>query len=260
MPYTPDVNMSESTVTDLIHFFFLLDNSGSMSGSAIQTLNAAMYDVLKEVSKAAVSLELTPIMHILSFNSSINWLLGTQPSRGIEAGNLTWRDIGASGGTNTAGAIRELIGSKALSRDHLGHRAYRPIIILITDGQSNDRAETKKAINELVARQKSLRIAIGVQGYTPDELEAFASDATVKHEDDLGNITDSNKQKLIFKVDENIDFGGLVKNLTISSLISSKMMNATDMTETDTSPAKREEEPETVLVLPGEEPADTWVD
>lgn len=253
-------DMSEATISDVIHFFFLLDNSGSMSGRAIQTLNAAMSDALSAVTEAAVSIEVTPIMHIVSFNSSINWLLGTQPTSGIAAENLQWHDINAGGGTDTAGAIRSLINSKALSRSHLGHRAYRPIIILITDGCSNNTEETKKAIQELIARQKSLRIAVGVQGYNPTELDAFASEVNLEYEDSLGNTTAPKRQKLIFTVDENINFAELVKNLTVSSLISSKLVGMEDVPGGSTTVAP-DPETETVetFVLPGEDD-EVWKD
>ena len=230
MPYTPGTNMSEAQVDDVIHFFFLLDNSGSMYGKAIQTLNEAMSNVLTEIHIAARKLEVTAIIHVASFSDDIHWLLGTQPANGVECdGTLTWTDLSADAGTNTAGAIRALVQSDALSRRHLGHRAYPPIIILITDGASNNPDDTKKAILELISRQKSMRIAIGVEGYKPDELEAFASEAVVSYEDNLGNVTGEQKQKLIFTVDKDIDFGTLLRQLAVSSLISSKLQGQGDM-------------------------------
>lgn len=262
MPYTPGTNMSEAQVDDVIHFFFLLDNSGSMYGRAIQTLNEAMSNVLTEIHQAARKLEVTAIIHVASFSDDIHWLMNTQPAHGVECdGTLTWTDLQADAGTNTAGAIRSLVQSDALSRRHLGHRAYPPIIILITDGASNRPDETKQAILELISRQKSMRIAIGVEGYQPDELEAFASEAIINYEDSLGNVTEGQRQKLIFTVDKDIDFGKLLRQLAVSSLISSKThgqgeMN-TDTGESTTGGTAGPEEPiEVTMPDPSNPPAD----
>ena len=259
MPYTPGVNMSEAEVHDVIHFFFLLDNSGSMSGRAIQTLNEAMSNVLVEIYNAARKLEVTAILHIASFSDDIHWLLNTQPANGVVCdGTLTWNDLVADAGTNTAGAIRDLVNSDALSRRHLGHRAYPPIIILITDGMSNNPNDTKQAILELVKRQKSMRIAIGVEGYKPDELDAFATEAFIEYEDALGNKEEPVRQKLIFTVGKDIDFGNLLKQLAVSSLLSSKLQGAGEMKDENSTDTPEETTPVVPMPKPGSEDDDIW--
>lgn len=187
-------------VRDAFHFFFLLDNSGSMTGPNIEALNRAMADMPRALRHDAERLDVEVRLHVLAFNSGIQWLCGTSAEEGIPVEDINWADISAFGGTNTAGAIRSIL--PGLSRRLLGPHAYRPIIVLITDGFSDDHAETQQAIRELREHARyTVNVAIGVQDYTPDELEAFASDIPVKHEDDLGNFTDSNKQKLIFSMD-----------------------------------------------------------
>lgn len=222
MPYMPGVDMSGSDVNDVIHFFFLLDASGSMSGQSILTLNEAMANVLNEVCYEADKKEVTPVVHVLSFNNSITWLCGTTATHGVDAHQLSWNDIGATGGTNTAGAIDSIL--EGLSRRHLGHHTYPPIIILITDGYSNDASATSAAIKKLTDRQKSIRIAVGVNGYNPTELEAFASMGTVNLNDGLGNVTDSTVQRLIFPVDQADKLAQVISDAAVSSLISSRLM------------------------------------
>lgn len=225
MPYIPDTNMSETDVTDVIHFFFLLDASGSMSGAAIETLNEAMANVLPAIQRVGNNKEVTPIVHVLAFNSGMQWLCGTSATFGIEAKDIGWNDISASGGTDTAGAITDLL--EGLSQRHLGYHTYRPVIILITDGYSNDATATAAAVDKLVARQKSIRVAVGVNGYNAAELDTFASSASLTIVDDLGNEVTAREQKLIFPVDRADQLAYVIRDIAVSSLISSKLMGAT---------------------------------
>ena len=157
------IDLSQATVSDIIHMFFLLDNSGSMMGAPIQTLNEAMGNVLSEVAVTAMKKEVKAMIHVLSFSGGVKWLCGTTAEQGAEAGSIVWNDITTEGNTNTAQAIRSVL--PGLSRRLLGHYAYRPIIVLVTDGYSDDRSETLAAIEELNKRQKTIRIAVGVSGY-----------------------------------------------------------------------------------------------
>lgn len=208
-------------VPDKIHLFFLLDNSGSMSGTAIQTLNEAMVNTLHEIKNEADRREITAMIHILSFNSSISWLCGTTAEEGVIVENIVWNDIGATGGTNTAGAISSIL--SGLSERFLGHHAYRPIIILITDGYSDNRSNTQSAIQELNKRQKTINIAVGVSGYNPDELDDFASEGTIVYKDGLGNELNTENGKFIFPVDNAAQLAQIIADVSVSSLISSAL-------------------------------------
>ncbi len=250
MPYISGTDMSKTDVTDVIHFFFLLDVSGSMSGSPIQTLNEAMANVLPAIQRVGNNKEVTPIVHVLAFNSGMQWLCGTSATFGIEAKDIVWSDISASGGTDTAGAISEIL--EGLSQRHLGYHTYRPIIILITDGYSNDTAATAAAVDKLVARQKSIRVAVGVNGYNASELDTFASTASLTITDDLGNELAAREQKLIFPVDRADQLAFVIRDIAVSSLISSKLMGETAVKEdTPTSGDSGSEEPVPLTVEEG---------
>lgn len=238
MPYLPGTNMSETDVSDVIHFFFLLDASGSMSGASIQTLNEAMANVLPAIQRVGNSKEITPIVHVLAFNNGVQWLCGTSATTGIEAKDIIWNDISAYGGTDTAGAITDIL--EGLSIRHLGYHSYRPVIILITDGYSNDAHATAAAVDALVKRQKSIRVAVGVNGYNPSELDTFASAANVTIVDDLGNEVSAKEQKLIFPVDRADQLAYVIRDIAVSSLISSKLMGET-ATETNDNTSNGEE-------------------
>ncbi len=191
----------------MIHFFFLLDASGSMYGSAIQLLNEAMTRVLSDIQKVCNDNGVTPLVHALAFNSSTQWLCNTSATIGLDPRDIVWNNLSASGGTDTASAINELIAG--LSPRHLGAPFYRPVIILLTDGYSNDIAATAAAIDRLITRcPKSLRIAVGVNDYDCRELEAFASPAIVILTNEMGDEVASREQKLIFPlnhVDQLVD-------------------------------------------------------
>ncbi|MDO4355956.1 MAG: vWA domain-containing protein [Clostridia bacterium] len=238
------MDLRDATVRDVIHMFFLLDNSGSMGGAPIQTLNEAMVNVLSEVAATAMKKEVTVMVHALSFSGGVRWLCGTTAEHGVDAANIVWNDITTEGNTNTALAIRSIL--PGLSRRLLGHYAYRPIIVLITDAYSDNRNETMAAIDELINRQKTIRVAVGVSGYKADELNDFASTGTVKKMDDLGNEEASTEQKLIFPVDQAEELAGVITDVAVSSLISSMITKQVEHGET---PEKlKEENPEDIVI------------
>ena len=214
------INRRGSMNFDEVHLFFLLDNSGSMAGAPIQTLNEAMENVFPALTKVANSKEVTAIFHVLAYNTDIQWLSGSTAEKGIPMEQFQWHEIKAGGRTNTAGAIRAIL--PGLSERVLGHRAFRPVVILVTDGESNSFADTQAAIQELVPRQKTTRIAIGVQGYNPKELEEFASTGKVAEIDEFGEmVNEPVLQKLIFPITDAQRIAGVIKAAAISSLIDS---------------------------------------
>ncbi|MDO4355957.1 MAG: vWA domain-containing protein [Clostridia bacterium] len=199
------MNLSErSGYIDCVHLFFLLDNSASTNGERIQELNKAMLRILPEVAATTVWNETTPLVHILSFSADVRWLCSTTAEHGIDARDIVWEDIAAEENpdvesTNTALAICSIL--PGLSRRLLGHFPYRPIIVLITDGHSGNRKETLAAIDELLKCQKTTCVAIGVSGYTADEMNVFASTGTM--------------QKLIFPVDQAEEIAYVLYDLCI---------------------------------------------
>ena len=214
------LNRREAVVEDEVHLFFILDNSGSMGGTPIQTLNEAMETVFPALVNVANSKEVTAFFHVLAYNTDIHWLCGSTAEEGIPMDQFHWHEIGAGGRTNTAGAIRAIL--PGLSQKYLGHKTYRPVIILITDGESDSFVETKAAIQELDQKQKTTRIAIGVQGYNPQELEEFASTGKVVEIDAFGDqVNDPVEQKLIFPVADAQRIAGIIKSAAVSSLIDS---------------------------------------
>jgi uncharacterized protein YegL len=86
--------------------FFLIDASGSMAGSKIGAVNAAIEEVipaLKDVSDENADAQIK--VAALEFSSGSRWLTANGP---IEVDQFSWNDIDAAGVTDFGAACREL--------------------------------------------------------------------------------------------------------------------------------------------------------
>jgi hypothetical protein len=111
----------------------------------------------------------------------------------------------------------------ALHTTYLGTRNYLPVVILLTDGDSNNFAETQKATDLLkkalagtTGKEKVMRVAVGVQDYNETELLSFASLGTI--DDGVGEPRTN--VPLVFKVDNIGDLANILKSIAVSSLYS----------------------------------------
>lgn len=204
-----------------LNLIYLLDTSGSMHGEPINQLNAAMAEAVQVAEEAAKDKEVQLIMRVAEFNTVAKWLIG-DTRNGVE--HIDWAPLAADGGTDTAGAID--LARSVMHREFLGERNYRPVVILITDGESNEPEKTVEAIARLKASLKSstdpnkdkiTRIAIGVTGANQTELTNFASVGDIERDD---NTIDKNVP-FVFNVDDVGLLKGLLKGVTVSSILSS---------------------------------------
>lgn len=122
--------------------FYLVDTSGSMSGSRIGTVNAAMEEcipLLKEVAVANDDAEIK--VAIMQFSSGCSWVTPASGPVGLE--DIIWNDLQAGGMTEFGEALTEL--DRKLSRnEYLNSQtgAYAPVILLLSDGGPTDNWET----------------------------------------------------------------------------------------------------------------------
>lgn len=212
-------NLSEANFTNAIHMFFLLDNSGSMAGKNLQALNEAMENLIRSLAAESRKQGVLILMHILSFSGAVRWLCGTTCDRGVSVHDIRWTDLTDEYNTDTAAAIEAI--RPGLNRDKLGYRTYKPIVVLISDGHSDDRQKTRKAIEELVDTQLMFRIAIGVDGYNAEELQDFVSTGIVKTVDTWQNEISRSEQGLIFPVQNATQLAPVITNVSICTLLSS---------------------------------------
>lgn len=134
----------------------LLDTSGSMYGEKIASLNEAVRRMLgtftKEESQANEFL-----VSIVTFGSSTGLLVPPTP-----ASELVYQDLTAGNGTplgQAIGSVKSLIEDK----EQTPSRAYRPLVVLVSDGIPTDSWEGPLA--EFVADGRSAkcdRMALGI--------------------------------------------------------------------------------------------------
>ena len=153
-----------------LHFFWILDCSGSMSGAKIQQLNFAIRECIPSMQdEARQNPECQMFVRVLTFSSGARWHVG-QPT---PIDSFKWADVQADG-TTDMGRAMELL-ADALSVEAMGERALPPVLVLITDGQPTDNfAGGLKTLMDNPWAKKAVRvgIAIGEDGDV-DVLEKF---------------------------------------------------------------------------------------
>jgi len=214
--------IGKNTIKQALNLTLILDTSGSMTGPRIAQLNHAMPDMLRELNKVALKQEVDAYIRVIEFNTQSKWIIG-DAENGVKAEDAVnmWSNLNAGGGTDTAAAIKLCL--DCLRVRYLGTENYLPVVVLITDGESNDFEDTKAAIELMkkalagnTGKEKVKRIAVGVQDYNEEELIAFASTGTI----DYGGGNVQENVPLVFKVDNVSDLSNVIKNIAVSSLYS----------------------------------------
>ncbi len=119
----------------------LLDVSGSMLGAKIQNLNDSVKDMLETFRDTETS-EIEIDVAIITFGAELKLYQAL-----TSASNIQWRDLSASGGTPLGTALEM---AKAMIEDKsvVPSRAYRPTVVLVSDGQPTDSWE--KPLNDFI--------------------------------------------------------------------------------------------------------------
>ena len=126
----------------------LLDVSGSMRGEKIRNLNDAVRDMLNTFSDTENS-EIEIHIAIIAFGSQVTL---HQPL--ASASTIHWQDLSADGMTPLGTALKM---AKAMieDKDVVPSRAYRPTVILVSDGGPNDAWE--KPLNAFISDGRSAK-------------------------------------------------------------------------------------------------------
>ena len=144
--------------------FYLVDTSGSMCGSSIGTVNAAMEEcipMLKEVAQANDDAEIK--VAIMQFSSGCSWITPASGPVGLD--DIIWNDLQAGGLTEFGTALIEL--DKKLSRNEFLKSqtgAYAPVILLLSDGGPTDNWEV--GLNKIKQNnwfRHAIKIAIDIE-------------------------------------------------------------------------------------------------
>jgi uncharacterized protein YegL len=150
----------------------LADVSGSMSGAGkIQALNHAVREML-EAFQDESDLRAEIHVSVVTFGGQAGTHLPLGPAR-----DASWSDLGASGGTPMGAAFtlaRELVED----RRAIPSRAYRPTIVLVSDGQPTD--DWQAPLQALLGSErggKAFRMALAIgDDADHDVLQAFLAD------------------------------------------------------------------------------------
>ena len=151
----------------------LADISGSMEADGkIQALNRAareMLETLQDESELRAEIHLA----IITFGGEARTHLPLGVAR-----DAKWTDVGASGGT-PMGAAFDLARELVEDRNAIPSRAYRPTIVLVSDGQPTPPGTEKAPLKRLLESErggKAFRMALAIGADADqDVLKAFVN-------------------------------------------------------------------------------------
>lgn len=156
--YDKTVQVARKTMT----LFFLIDNSGSMSGSKIGAVNQAIEEVIPEIKNiSSQNADAEIKIAVMTFSDTVKWV--TQFP--VEADLFYWNDITAEGVTSFYTACGEL--NKKLSKSEFMQSAsgsYAPAIFLMSDGYPTDEYNSKM-LDELKQNnwfKKAIKVALAI--------------------------------------------------------------------------------------------------
>ncbi len=173
-----DDGISGEIVRRTLHFFWIVDESASMGGQKIQSVNYAIKNVLPEIRKIEDSERVSILMRVIKFGDQVGWHVGPNP---VPVKNFVWQDMDARGSTTSTAQAIELL-NQELDLAKIGRRNVPPVAILLSDGYCTD-PETRynqaiAALDKLPWGVKAVRIAIGIGpdgSYNKSQLDSFVS-------------------------------------------------------------------------------------
>jgi len=158
-----------------LHFFWIVDCSGSMVGDKIQTVNNALDETIPEMIKiAGENAKAHLFVRALKFSSGAEWVV-KDPT---PVDQFKWIPLDADGVTDM-GAAFELL-SEELKMPPMPSRALPPVLVLISDGQPTDdyKCGLRSIFNEPWGK-KAVRIAIAIGDADVDTLKEFIADPEI---------------------------------------------------------------------------------
>ena len=149
-----------------LHFFWVVDCSGSMYGEKIGTVNNAIQSVLPEmIDEAADNPNAQLMIRTLKFSTGASWVTSSP----VKVEEYVWEDLDAAGVTDLGKAF-ELLAAQ-LSVEEMGQRALPPVIVLLSDGQPTDNYKKQlEAFQKLPWAKKAVKIAISIGQDADDDV------------------------------------------------------------------------------------------
>jgi len=141
-----------------LHFFWVVDCSGSMTGEKIGTVNHAIQSTIPDMaSEARNNPNAQLLIRTLKFSTGASWVTAAP----VPVEDFAWDDLSAEGVTDLGKAF-ELLAAQ-LTIPPMSDRALPPVIVLLSDGQPTD--DYKKALETLKRLpwgKKAVKIAISI--------------------------------------------------------------------------------------------------
>ena len=141
-----------------LHFFWVVDCSGSMYGEKIGAVNHAIQSTIPDMVDAANDNPNAQLLiRTLKFSNGASWVTANP----VNIEDFTWEDLDADGLTELGKAFEML--AAQLTIPPMSDRALPPVIVLLSDGQPTD--DYKKALDKLLNLpwgKKAVRIAISI--------------------------------------------------------------------------------------------------
>ncbi len=153
-----------------LHFFWIVDCSGSMYGEKIGAVNHAIQSTIPEMVDAAKNNPNAQLyVRTLKFATGATWVTANP----VEIEDFAWDDLDA-GGVTDLGQAFDLLAAQ-LTIPPMTNRALPPVLVLLSDGQPTD--DYKRSLDKLLNlpwAKKSVRIAISIgQDADNSVLQAF---------------------------------------------------------------------------------------
>lgn len=158
----------------VLPFYLVCDESGSMAGDPLKAINEALPELHKEIGLNPVVSDKTQFS-IIGFSDTAEVLLEMSDLSQVTGLPV----LSPKGGTNFAAAMRcakEQIEQDVVRLKAAGHKVYRPVIFFLTDGFAN--TDWKTEWQELTAPEFPYRpniVAFGIGQADENTISAVAT-------------------------------------------------------------------------------------
>ena len=159
-----------------LHFIWICDCSGSMSGEKINQPNFAIKEALPAMRKEADENPNAQVfVRALKFSKGAEWI-NADP---VPVEQFQWADLMAGGPTDMGKALAMV--ADALTIPPMTERALPPVLVLVSDGQPTDDLEAGLArLLEVPWGKKAVRLAIAIgKDADRDVLARFIGNAEI---------------------------------------------------------------------------------
>ena len=193
MPLPSD---TEKISRKLLPIIYVLDTSGSMEGSRIAAVNAAMnetMEVLKDVSQKNPRAELK--IGVLQFSTGPQWVTNEL----VFMEDFYWNDLKAGGLTDFGSALNEL--HNKLSREQLLVSEVgflTPVIIFMSDGEPTDDYES--ALNKIKSNNKWFQVATKIAIAVGDDANVQVLQEITGNKEAVIKVNDEESTKSLMEI------------------------------------------------------------